>query len=763
MRRIRWENELGETHQVAAILQKVLMQLPNVDMWKLYMDHVRRALPLVSDASGQHRVEIIKAFELTVDNVGIDPEAGQLWRDYIDFVKDGPGTIGGQTWQDLQKVDLVRKAYQRAIKLPHSEFIKIWKEYEQFEMNLHKGTGRKQIQEQSPHYMQARTARAQLEHKIEGLDRKSLPRLPPLYGCAGEDEFGDQVEKWRAWIAWERDEDPLVYKGSEDELWRKRVLYVYKQATMSLCFYPQIWYEAASWCFAQGIESLATEGEQFLESGINNNPESVLLAMYRADRIESSLQPGNTDEVLIQNGEKLEKPYEAVHAALYSLRAKAKEKDERTIAEIKQYYASLPPEEEPAQTQEDDDDDDDDDSAAEKPKTRAEQEKAAIDAIKQGSASHMDLTKRMISYVWVAKMRAFRRVQGQGRPPKKDASADKVIKGSRGIFSEARPRGPLSSDVYIAAASLEWQIYRDPSAIKIFERGMKLFPLDEAFILEYIKHLISIGDTTNARVVFESTLPKIIAAPDSSEEQKRERCRPLIAYMHDFESKYGDLAQIHKIEKRMSELYPDEPESSRFSLRLALPTFDAMHAQLILSPTQAQPKPVEQLVAAAATRPAVSIEGPSSPRTGAAPEILLGPNGPYVASPKRPLDGDSDNEGPQRKFMRAESPLKGAAGVRMTSQTTGGKGGFATKTFVPNNAPAGLPQPPLQAPPPMAMGPPPLPPQIESILRVIPSSTSYIVNGGVKFDAHKMTGLMQNVNVEQARVLYQSGQLQLRK
>ena len=72
----------------------------------------------------------------------------------------------------------------------------------------------------------------------------------------------------------------------------------------------------------------------------------------------------------------------------------------------------------------------------------------------------------------------------------------------------------------------------------------------------------------------------------------QDRCRPLIGYMHDFESKYGDLAQIHKIEKRMAEIYPDEPEIARFAHRFELPTFDAINAQIIISPTQAQPKPL---------------------------------------------------------------------------------------------------------------------------------------------------------------------------
>lgn len=729
------EMELDERQRMAGLLQECLMQVPNVEICKLYLDHVRRVLPLFNDPDGTNRTQITGAFDLVLGHVGTDPDSGIIWRDYIEFLQELPGTVGGGSIKDGQKADLLRVGYQRAIKVPHSESVKLWKEYEAFEMGLHKANGRKHIQEQSPFYVESRKAKVQLDQKVEGLDRTSLPRLPPIYGCAGEDEFGTQVEKWRAWIAWERDEDPLVNKGTDDATWRRRVLYAYRQATMALYFYPEIWYDAASWCFAQGTEEEVKEGEKFLDQGIAGNPESVLLSMMKADRVESSLESGNTDEILIRNGEKLDVPYETVHTALYALRTEMVEKDKRAIAQIHEYYASLPPDEEQAQIE---DDDDDEDSPANKPKTREEQKKISIDAVKAASAGQLEILKRTISYVWVAKMRAFRRVQGQGRPQKKGAAPTSQVKGFRGIFSDARPRGFLSSDVYIASALMEWHCYKDPSAVKIFERGMKLFPSDEGFILEYVKHLISEGDVTNARVVFESTIPKILNSAEFSQEQKRDKCRPLFVFMHDYESKYGDLGQIHKLEKRMADLYPEEPDISRFSNRFSLPTFDAMHAQLLLSPTQAQPK-TEMPMVAAPPQAMPSIEERRSPK--AAPEILLGPNGPYVASPKRPLE-DSDTDTPQRKFMRAESPLKGAAGMRMQGKATmtassgGGGGGFATKTFVPANIAA------------QQAGPVPLPPTIDAFLRILPNAMSY---NGVRFDPTKLVQYMPSVNLQAAR------------
>ena len=78
-----------------------------------------------------------------------------------------------------------------------------------------------------------------------------------------------------------------------------------------------------------------------------------------------------------------------------------------------------------------------------------------------------------------------------------------TIGGSRQIFADARARGRLTSDVYVTSALIEHHVYKDPAGTKIFERGAKLFPEDELFILEYLRHLLSIGDTTSKSTPFD--------------------------------------------------------------------------------------------------------------------------------------------------------------------------------------------------------------------------------------------------------------------
>ena len=655
------EMELAQNafSRVEEIFGASLLSNPKVELWSLYLDYLRRIHPLITDTDGSRRKIISQAFDLLLETVGIDPDSGKMWRDYVDFVKSSSeGTIGGSGWQNQQKTDFVRAAYQRAIKIPHAELTRLWKEYDNFELTANKTTGRRFLQEQSPHYMQARSARTQVERRLEGIDRSSLPILPPLYGYEGEDEFGTQVEKWRAWIQWEKD-DPLVFKDDDIAAYRKRVLYVYKQATMHLRFYPQMWFEAAGWCFDQGTAALKLEGDGFLDGGMKANPESVLLATKKADRIEGQLEATNNEEAAIANGKKVEPPYNTALDALYAQHKKIAERKDKAIGSVKAQFAALPADHD-SKLQIDDDDNDDEDGSTRNSRgsrTRAQQEHDAILTASQPFNLHLETLKRTISGVWVAKLRAFRRLQGQGKPG--DAK-----KGFRGVFTEARPRGCLTSEVYIANALMEWYCYHDQSAKKIFERGLKLFPTDEGFALEYMRFLSQgLSDAVNCRGVFETVVGRITNAPGPeksggvSADDKKRKLRALFSFMHSFESEYGDLQQIQRIEQRTRDLFPGESEVAIFSSRFTLPSFDPLEAQILLSPAQAQPRKTYN--SANTTIP--NIETPNGGRS---------PAPKYPSSrPQRPLRRQSQA---RARGLRGRHPTKEIRPQRIPTERRGG-------------------------------------------------------------------------------------------
>ncbi|KAH7156839.1 hypothetical protein EDB81DRAFT_757265 [Dactylonectria macrodidyma] len=635
---VQWiEMELGLDNFVDAeqLFGRCLMTVPNVKLWTAYLNYIRRRNDLNNDASGQARRTITQSYEFVIDNIGVDRDSGNIWQDYVQFVKNGPGQIGGTGWQDQQKMDQLRKVYHRAIAVPMLTVNNLWKEYDQFEMGLNKMTGRKFIQERSPGYMSAKSANIALDNMTRHLKRTNLPRLPPAPGFDGDEEYKQQVEMWKKWIAWEKD-DPLVLKDDEPKAYNQRVLYCYKQALMALRFWPEIWVDAAEWCFQNDVRDNDKEiGTEMLLQGIRANPESVLLALKHADHIEVNYPAKEGDKS--EYAKAVRKPFDDVLETLYELGDKVKEREKLEVSTLKQAAAQEPVH---ASIELNDGDDDD------KPRRSPMEER--ILAIQRAYAGETQILSRTISYVWIALARAMRRIQGKG---------NQTEGGLRKVFTDARQKGRLTSDVYVAVALLESVVYKDPVGAKIFERGARLFPNDENFMIEYLKYLHSKDDTTNARVVFETCVNRLIGKPETLFKAK-----PLYAYFHKYESQYGELSQIAKLEDRMAELFPEDPKLRYFVARYSSDKFDPVAAPIIISkPIQMRPK-----------QAILVIEQPSSLRNSPLPvRQEQSPRPQYVratASPKRPLGIDDDELNPPKRLARGVSPLKGAAGRRLDQQ-----------------------------------------------------------------------------------------------
>lgn len=331
--------------------------------------------------------------------------------------------------------------------------------------------------------MSARSANTALENITRGLVRTTLPRLPPAPGFEGDQEYEQQVRLWKGWISWEQ-EDPLVLKADEPEAYKQRVLYVYKQAVMALRFWPEIYVDAADWCFNNGLEK---DGDQFLNDGFLANPESCLLAFKKADRLESTLASSEADKGLAERGAVVRAPFDQLLETLYEMHKAVKAKEKLEVEKVDETpYVDPVDASIRAITNADENEEDNDAEREYREAAKATRKKE----IKDNYAAQTELISKTISFTWIALMRAMRRVQGKGSP--KDA-----VGGSRKIFADARGRGKITSDVYVAAALIEHHVYKDAAGTKIFERGAKLFPEDAAFTLEYLKHLLSINDTTS--------------------------------------------------------------------------------------------------------------------------------------------------------------------------------------------------------------------------------------------------------------------------
>ena len=342
--------------------------------------------------------------------------------------------------------------------------------------------GHKFLQEQSPAYMSARSSYTELQNITRNLRRTTLPVLPPAPGYDGDIEYQEQLAIWKRWIQWEKD-DPLVLKHDDVESYRERVVFVYKHALMAMRFWPELWSDASDFCFANDRE---IEGNDFLTQGIAANPESCLLAFKRADRIELSTANEEGDEKSIRRGAAVREPFDKVLDALYDLIAKSKTREAQEVARIEASF-NTPSE---SLTNGVDHTDDNDGNEQEDEDRKAQQKAAQIEAVKTTHAAQINLLSKTLSHVWIALIRAMRRIQGKGK-------VNDPIAGLRGTFADARKRGRLTSDVYTTCALLEFHCYEVETGRKIFERGLKLFPEDEMFALDYIKHLVANNDHTS--------------------------------------------------------------------------------------------------------------------------------------------------------------------------------------------------------------------------------------------------------------------------
>jgi cleavage stimulation factor subunit 3 len=659
------------------LFDKSLLKVLNVDLWLLYINYVRRRYNMQSGDVQQHYKVVNEVFNFALKTIGMDKDSGKVWLDFIGFVKSGPGTLGGGSWQDGAKADVVREAYQKAIAVPTEAVTQIWRDYDAFETSLSKINGRKHLQERSASYMTARQAYHQLNNITNGLRRSTQPQLPPVLGYQGDVEFQEQIALWNAWIDWEKD-DPLVLKDEDPSAYQGRVLYVYKQALMALQFWPVMWYSAADFCFENNLTS---EAVTFLEQGIAANPESPLLACKLADRLETTTQNDETsDPGAKERMKKVRQPYDNVVEALYTLHKAVSQREQEDVQRI-ETEAEFP----------NGDGADDEVNAANVAAKKANVD-AQIKVVKDAAQAELELLNKLISHAWISIARATRRIQGKG-----DGSS-----GFRGIFNEARKRGKLTSDFYVECAAIEWQCYQDKTGAKILERGMKLFPDDGYLPLQYIKYLFETNDVTNARGVFETTVTRLLAA------NHKDRTKPLFQYLHDYESRFGELTQIQKLEARMRELFPEDPQLDLFAERHSTELFNPIFVVPMISRQQKRPK-TDGLIP--------SIETPADLPASPAQRVM---EPIAVNSPKRPLPDDFDDFS-SRKLARGESPLKGAAGRRMNQQRqANGQSSISA---------------PL---------PPPLPPQIHYLLTILPKASYYT---DTRFDAAKIMNILRDVHL----------------
>ncbi|THH29552.1 hypothetical protein EUX98_g4628 [Antrodiella citrinella] len=437
---------------VAGLFNRFLKTSPFVELWKFYLAHVRKMHP---DPSTRDTVR--KAYEYALNHIGHDKESNEIWTDYIQFLKTGEAVT---TWDEGQKMDAIRKAYQRAVQTPMENVKRLWEEYSEFETNLNKQLAKKFLSDLQTSHMQARTVLNTLQEHTNTLlsitgDRHGiwLPH-PPTFSA--EDKA--LVARWKQYLKWE-ESNPLEIEEKDRSQFHSRVQTVYRKALVKMRFFSEIWYMAYAWTLGVSSEAGLPENKRkerrdealsILKAGIEANPKSFVLNFAYAEVLEDA------------------KNLKEVHATFTKF-------IDILRSDLEELEATVKAEDEPSQ-----------DSNNAGGGVRSNNSSFTTQSSDESGNPSKELKNRRTEYgiAWIVYMRFARRAE--------------MPRSARDVFSKARKDKWTPWEVYEAAALMEYHCTKATDvAMRIFERGLEKFPDEEEFALRYLGFLISINDDSS--------------------------------------------------------------------------------------------------------------------------------------------------------------------------------------------------------------------------------------------------------------------------
>ncbi|WFD33538.1 mRNA 3'-end-processing protein rna14 [Malassezia cuniculi] len=539
------ELELGQSNfaQVDAIFVRSLRTTLSIDLWKFYLAYTRRVNPLPpftgeeNSPRDQTQRVLEGAYEFALKYVGWHHESGDIWQDYIALVRSRE-TSG--SWQEGQKMDQLRRIFQRAVAVPIDNVEAIWREYDAYESGLNKVTAKKFLGEKSPAYMQARTVLRELKSKTNALERPPLPTLPtwvaPHLSTRSSVTDRSQYDAWHEYLRWE-ESNPLMIEDAA--ALQSRILSAYRHAVMHIRFDPVVWFMASKYC----ASVRRPEAGQWLRSGIAACPWSFLLHFAFAEQAQAEGQYAEGTAVLDALVEYVGRQIDSRLAALAQRHAQVDTEIAAAKAKAIQRLQQL--------DSAPDDDDEPAGALADVDRSMNAQRAERKEQLDKEAAPELDEWRAAAAQLWIKYMHFVRRAEG--------------IRATRQVFSRARRSPHCTWPVYEANALLEYHCSKDAVvATKVFELALKMFGSVPQLVVRYLDFLISVNDDTNARALFERTISGMPA----------DHARLVWERWAAYEYCYGDASAISRLESRLGDLYPDELPVERAANRSRYDTLD---------------------------------------------------------------------------------------------------------------------------------------------------------------------------------------------
>lgn len=483
--------------------------------------------PLSKDGDNGERERVRKviegAYDFALRFIGQSRDAGDVWRDYIALLSEREAS---NQWQTGQKMDDIRRTYQRAVAIPLANVETLWREYDAYENSLNRITAKKFLADRSAAYMTARSAFREMKNLTDPLVRPVIAKVPcwaappslsPTVSPLSIVRDRHAIEAWKTYLRWEQG-NPLQLDDAQTL--QSRILMAYRKAAMHLRFYPEIWYMAAQYLFTN---DRVDEGLTWLRNGMDACVGSSLLTFAYIETQEAQSQTQDCGALLTQLIDWIHSEIDRLYANLNDAIQVIDADAERAKAEIS------------ARKHDEGASDFVEGEEREERRKMDEKREEQREAEREKVRPKIDEMKEYAGLVWIKYMHFVRRTEGQ-RP-------------SRAIFARARKSKYCTWQVFEANALMEYHCSKEVSvATKVFELALKTYGTDEAFVVRYLDFLLSINDDNNARALFERTV--INFTP--------ERARPVWDRWSEYEYSFGDTASVRKMNQRLAEVYPED-------------------------------------------------------------------------------------------------------------------------------------------------------------------------------------------------------------
>lgn len=525
------------------------------------MSYVRRVNDVITGGE-KARGTVIQAFEFAVNKVGIDINSSDLWNDYLDFLKSWTPAA---TWEQQQKVDLIRKVFKRCLVIPTEKIETMWSGYTKWENEVNSATASKFIAEKSTEFMDARSWNTEWHNVTE---RKLRREIVPFSVQENKELISSQLQLWFNWINLEK-KNSLNLK--DESTVHNRVEYVYKQAIATLPFVPEIWFRYNKFLLGLNEEANLSKCIEISEESILLNPKSFLLSFQLSELYEKDNSFNRATESLNNLIDKLLNDESIITLQI-------DEKKKNSVNDITNNNV-------------DDNEANNNDNKEDKDEDMENHKSSSVSVhYTEDEANHLiDLEdkqkeySKLITLVYTKLMMLCKRSQG--------------IKEARAIFKQGRDKFKnLGFNLYTENALMEYYSDKQKTADKVFKLAMKAFGRNGEFLLSYLNYLILTNAVESIKVFFESAVTTLLKDVNKDKEdlthasidlfQRKNKTRnietnqfymkKIIKKYMRFATNYLDIDTVRSLENRYEQFFPEEDPLDLFADRYKSSDFNVI-------------------------------------------------------------------------------------------------------------------------------------------------------------------------------------------